>query len=134
MRTAQTEWAVPTILVMTNYCNFPKKKKNRTATLRQIFSIYKGVCQFCLKDIPYSKATKDHVIPRSMGGVNNDYNLVLACKSCNNKKGSHYPFYNVLGDTVVPKILSDLDFLLIGNRIQMRPEWSSLGGLMVPSH
>jgi 5-methylcytosine-specific restriction endonuclease McrA len=134
MRTAKDAWAVPTILVMTNYAQFPKKKQNRTASLRQIYSIYKGVCQFCLKDIPYSKATKDHVIPRSMGGVNNDYNLVLACKPCNNKKGSHYPFYNIRGDEVTSKILSDLDFLAIGDRIKIRPEWRTLGGLMTPTH
>ncbi|QYK62627.1 HNH endonuclease [Paenibacillus sp. S25] len=31
--------------------------------------------------------TIDHVIPESKGGLTEPHNLVIACKSCNSKKG-----------------------------------------------
>jgi hypothetical protein len=33
--------------------------------------------------------TKDHIVPRSMGGPNTLRNLRTACARCNNKKGNH---------------------------------------------
>lgn len=35
-----------------------------------------------------SKATIDHIVPLSKGGTNAQYNLVLSCFECNNRKGS----------------------------------------------
>ncbi len=55
-------------------------------------SVYGDVCPSCGKvmnfDIgggPY--ATIDHVIPRSQGGTNQEDNLQLLCKECNEEKG-----------------------------------------------
>ena len=47
-----------------------------------IFSHSDGKCVYC-----GAKADEiDHVIPRSNGGTNSTYNLVAACRSCNEKK------------------------------------------------
>lgn len=56
-------------------------------------------CHYCKKDdlkvthwsAPQnnpSKATVDHVVPRSRGGSDGDANLVVSCAPCNYKKGS----------------------------------------------
>jgi 5-methylcytosine-specific restriction endonuclease McrA len=42
-------------------------------------------CQYCGAR---SKLTIDHVIPRSKGGEDSWENLVVACSSCNTKKGN----------------------------------------------
>lgn len=34
------------------------------------------------------EASVDHLLPKSRGGSNSRFNLVAACRSCNNRKGS----------------------------------------------
>lgn len=34
-------------------------------------------------------ATKDHIVPKSMGGLGNVENYVLACKKCNEQRGDN---------------------------------------------
>ena len=49
-----------------------------------IFSKTKGRCSYC-----GAKAEEiDHVIPRAKGGTNSTYNLIPACRSCNEKKSN----------------------------------------------
>jgi 5-methylcytosine-specific restriction endonuclease McrA len=94
-------WAIPTILVCTR--NFGHRPKSgQSISLRRLYDIYKGVCQYCYEKIPYSAATKDHCLPKSKGGSNDDFNLVLACWECNNKKDSHFPYYDIHGKEVKP--------------------------------
>lgn len=45
-----------------------------------------GICNYCGKKIPFSELTMDHVIPLSRGGTSERFNIVPACKDCNNKK------------------------------------------------
>ena len=54
-------------------------------------SVYGDICPSCQKLMnfgigggPY--ATIDHVIPRSLGGTNQEDNLQLLCKECNEEK------------------------------------------------
>lgn len=45
-------------------------------------------CFYCKKFVPVDEITKDHKIPKSKGGPNHHHNLILACHSCNQKKGA----------------------------------------------
>ena len=45
-----------------------------------------GLCAYCGQKIPAGELTMDHIIPLSRGGVTEKFNIVLACKECNNKK------------------------------------------------
>lgn len=45
-------------------------------------------CFYCRCDLSGETATVDHVIPLSRGGSNRADNLKLACKGCNQDKGS----------------------------------------------
>lgn len=38
------------------------------------------------------KATIDHMVPRSKGGSDAEFNLVLSCESCNHDKGDRMDF------------------------------------------
>jgi 5-methylcytosine-specific restriction endonuclease McrA len=124
MRSASAAWDVPTIVVIPGYYgNHRARKKPKTITLKQLFRVYKGVCQYCLKDIPSSKATKDHVVPRSKGGSDYATNLVLACKACNSKKADSFPWANKLGQEVKPAVLNEFEFSTAVDNIQIRKEW-----------
>lgn len=45
------------------------------------------VCAYCGEEFPNAKLSRDHVVPRSMGGQDKWENVVTACKSCNHRKG-----------------------------------------------
>ena len=46
-------------------------------------------CQYC--GVTDNSLTVDHVLPKSRGGKSNWINVVVACKSCNLKKGNRTP-------------------------------------------
>ncbi|NLX70375.1 MAG: HNH endonuclease [Clostridiales bacterium] len=48
-------------------------------------------CRFCSKHLKYHQASLDHYLPRSKGGTNDVFNLVLSCRKCNNIKKSAIP-------------------------------------------
>ena len=48
-------------------------------------------CHYC--ELWYKKKhiTRDHIVPRAWGGVDEDFNIVPACRGCNMAKGSKPP-------------------------------------------
>lgn len=48
----------------------------------------KHECHYCGRT---TRLTKDHVIPRSRGGSDDDSNIVFACRNCNAAKGDRTP-------------------------------------------
>ena len=46
------------------------------------------VCPYCLRTLPLSESTRDHVMPRSRGGKTTPDNIVLVCGDCNREKGA----------------------------------------------
>ena len=46
-------------------------------------------CQYCLKQLPKSQLTLDHVLPISKGGKTSWDNIVAACNPCNSGKGNN---------------------------------------------
>ena len=86
-------WAVPTQIVLNRFVNArPTFRVPAQLTQRNLFTRDKYVCQYCgrhksqLKDREF--LTRDHVIPKDMGGRDRWDNVVTACSSCNNKKAN----------------------------------------------
>ena len=48
-----------------------------------------GRCAYCLDKS--EELTKDHFVPQSKGGMNNVFNIVMACQKCNTKKSDSWP-------------------------------------------
>lgn len=60
--------------------------KQRRRRRRALFLRDGATCAYCGQSFggrPFSRASIDHVVPRSRGGSNALSNLVLACKACN---------------------------------------------------
>lgn len=112
-------WYVPTVVRCNKHFGY-RAKGNRDIPLRKVYDIYKKTCQYCFEKIPYTEATKDHVYPKSRGGSNHDFNIVLACRRCNNDKDSHYPYFNKDGKEVKPLKTLPSGMFLPGI---VRPEW-----------
>ena len=125
LRSVDSSWAVPTIVVIPGYFGTFGKRRNRVINLRQLYYVYDGECQYCLKKIPFTSATRDHVLPRSRGGSNDDSNIVLSCKKCNSKKSNKFPYQNIKGSSVKPKILNDVEFAALSEKVEIREEWKT---------
>lgn len=50
-----------------------------------------GRCFYCNRNLKYRQATLDHYLPKSQGGNEVIYNLVLCCEKCNRLKGNKIP-------------------------------------------
>jgi 5-methylcytosine-specific restriction endonuclease McrA len=72
------------------------------STARPLIDLYKrdkGICWKCKREITLEESTRDHVVPRSLGGSNGWANLKLCCKPCNENRG------NILDDDAVTVML-----------------------------
>lgn len=118
----ETRWAVPTIVICTYHFGY-HSHKGQSVSLKTLYKMYKGVCQYCLEKVSITDATKDHVFPKSMGGTNDDFNVVLACKSCNGQKADSFPYFNVNGDAIRPRSLHGSILNVSSVEVQMREEW-----------
>lgn len=50
-------------------------------------------CHYCQQEvgIETNPFTKDHVVPRGLGGLDVRWNVVPACRDCNREKADKYP-------------------------------------------
>lgn len=117
LRSAKEVWHIPTVIVVTNkFFRRPKKKK---MSLYEMAKMYGYVCQYCLNKFSLPDLTIDHIIPKSKGGSNEHDNLILSCFSCNTKKSSNTPWFNIKGEA--PKPLTMPNLMLSTPNI--RKEW-----------
>lgn len=57
-------------------------------TLDELMKEYNGICWICNGKVSPKNATRDHVVPKSLGGTNHRSNIKLAHASCNSKRGN----------------------------------------------
>lgn len=64
------------------------KRMNKPPSLtnRELFRRDHFMCAYCGKIFKDLHLTRDHVIPRSRGGLDKWMNVVTACESCNHRK------------------------------------------------
>lgn len=48
-------------------------------------------CHYCKRELAPAEVTRDHVVPRALGGRDERWNVVSACKTCNIAKADRYP-------------------------------------------
>ena len=80
---------LPSVIRLLEYRRIPHQ--TRSLSRKNILMRDRYTCQYCLKPLPSSELTLDHVIPRSRSGETTWENLVACCHHCNNRKGSRTP-------------------------------------------
>lgn len=68
-----------------------KRRKQIKFSRINVYERDDGRCQYCMNRVTKSEATYDHVVPRKQGGQTTWTNIVIACVSCNQKKGARRP-------------------------------------------
>jgi 5-methylcytosine-specific restriction endonuclease McrA len=127
MNSASRRVDIPTIMVISHFFGSRQRQKPgvdvKGTSLRYLYKLYNGTCQYCLEHIPMNKATKDHVFPKSQGGPNCSTNLVLACKRCNALKADTFPYFNKDGEEPKVKNLSPFHHHTVYGPGMIRDEW-----------
>jgi hypothetical protein len=93
-------------------------QKNK-CDLDWLYRKFRGICWICRSFCPRDQASRDHVIPSSLGGGFERDNQALAHKRCNTKRGNGYreilfKFFTLdeLEDARFIKILEEHDLIV----------------------
>ncbi len=74
------------------------------------------LCMYCGKQCTERELTRDHVIPRALGGQDQWNNVVAACRRCNLLKGGRTPEQAGLSLLAVPFVPNPAEYLALKNR------------------
>ncbi len=73
-------------------------------------------CLYCGVQFDHDELTRDHVIPRTQGGLDRWENVVAACKRCNHGKGGRTPEQAGVKLLAIPFVPNPFEFLYLANR------------------
>lgn len=113
----------PSIVVLKNS---PKKHffiKNLHFNRRAVVKRDKSTCQYCSRKLTPQQITIDHLIPKCQGGGNSFFNCVVACHTCNNKKGDRTPEQANMTLLRKPTLPSMVNYIDLPN--QWHNEWDN---------
>ncbi|MFW6202613.1 MAG: HNH endonuclease [Gemmatimonadota bacterium] len=104
-RSEREEVPCPSVIRLVRYVHVPRKFR-RQVTNTFLFARDGYRCQYCGRHRSVLRQreflTRDHVVPMSRGGQNEWTNVVTACSSCNNRKGSGLPRETGMHPNTVP--------------------------------
>ena len=83
-------------------------------------------CFYCRKKIGTRSCHVDHVKPLWKGGKNHHTNFVLACPSCNIRKGANNPYINVIQDNRISMAEERRDMELATKIAKRMDRWDVL--------
>jgi len=86
IRTISLRIRIPEVIVLRTCDRFMKPRV--IFSRRNLFRRDRNTCQYCGTRCPTEELSIDHVVPRSLGGESSWTNCVVACMSCNARKGS----------------------------------------------
>jgi 5-methylcytosine-specific restriction endonuclease McrA len=94
VRSPSQTFPVPTSIVLKHFVKGRMVFRTKALlTQRNLFIRDQYTCQYCGRNKQQLKSseflTRDHVMPRHMGGRDIWENVVTCCNSCNNKKAYH---------------------------------------------
>jgi len=83
---------------------------------RELFHRDRQVCAYCGTELPFSRLTRDHIMPVSQGGVDSWMNVVTACRGCNQRKGGRTPEQAHMLLLYAPYVPNKAEYLILSNR------------------
>lgn len=113
---------VPLVIRMVYYVRIPRAMA-LPLSRRSIMARDQYTCQYCGATPLRAELTLDHVLPRSRGGRTEWENVVVACRVCNQKKGSRTPREAQMSLARPPRRPRYVALALLGENHQ-REAWS----------
>lgn len=118
LKSAKSEWPIPTVIVVNS--KFFRKPKKKKLTLYDLARLCDYTCQYCFEKFPLKQLSIDHLVPKSRRGSDEHDNRILCCRSCNLAKSNFQPWYDKNGEIPVPPSIPTLML----NTDKIREEWS----------
>ena len=86
-RSEKMEFEIPAVAQLKSYVKMGKRRHGFTQPSHQnVFVRDKEKCAYCGARLTLRSCTKDHVVPRSKGGLDILTNVVACCNACNARK------------------------------------------------
>jgi len=101
---------LPSVLRLNYYVRV--RRREVPLTKRNVLRRDGGVCQYCGRR--HGVMTTDHVVPRSLNGMDTWENLVCACPECNARKGNQTPAQAAMALRRKPKMPHYFTFAVSG--------------------
>lgn len=94
LRTPNTVFEVPSVIVLQRFINVPSRTKKWSRS--GVFERDNYTCIFCGRSraangMGYKDFTIEHIAPKSRGGKSTWSNTACACYDCNHRKADRYP-------------------------------------------
>jgi 5-methylcytosine-specific restriction endonuclease McrA len=124
LRTPRDEYPVPSVIRRRTYVNVRRRREASGSKRVRVYMRDGFRCQYCGERRNPVELTLDHILPRSRGGDNSAINVVTACRSCNQRKGSRTPEEARMPLLTAQTVLrAELDRVLLCHYAEARPEW-----------
>jgi 5-methylcytosine-specific restriction endonuclease McrA len=107
----------PSIIAIKGHGFNTARQGRVTLTNKTLFGRDRHICAYCGNHFPNTgQLSRDHIVPRSKGGVDDWMNVVSACKRCNTRKGSKSLKEAKLELIYVPYVPNHFENLILQNR------------------
>lgn len=83
---------------------------------RLLFRRDEHLCLYCGDQFNDGQLTRDHVIPRVLGGTDRWTNVVSACRRCNQRKGGRTPEQAAMSLLAIPFKPNKYEWMYLANR------------------
>ncbi len=99
-----------------------RQKRHRESRCNLWYSnSYKGVfiCYWCKGSFKKKDFTRDHLVPKSQGGISCKKNLVASCGDCNNYRTNHFKkfVYRLIDASLSLELMEYYDRLECGEKV-----------------
>jgi len=124
LRTSSMAYAAPSVVRLRSYVDDHGYRRRSACQRRRIIARDGHRCGYCNKKGTDFELTVDHIVPESRGGQYVPENLVAACFSCNQRKGSRTPDEARMPLLRNPSAMSyGIDMQILRHEGRGRPEW-----------
>lgn len=89
---------------------------------RALFERDNYQCLYCGSNFDYHRLTREHVVPRALGGRDCWENVVAACRRCNQHKGSRRPEEAGMELLALPFRPNPAEYLALANSRRILPD------------
>lgn len=122
------------IIAIRGISHVSRKQKLVSLSNRTLFGRDRHLCAYCGEHFAnFYQLSRDHIVPRSRGGLDSWMNVVTACRSCNSRKSNKTLSEAGLELLYVPYVPNHYENMILQNRTILGCQMEYLlGG--VPKH